>query len=452
MSVPAALVSIFARNFTHSPAKPRRIGMEGEFPAVSKSGEAVAYSVICRMYAYLEQHGFSLKRDLTSGEAVSAERTTKTGTDIICTELGYSTIEIAPAPAEDMFALNRSFTSLLRLLTGYFAEQDALLLGYGIQPLSQPDKRLITPKNRYLLYKDWSANRFVSQEQGHDSDFLGITASSQTHVDVSRDEAVRAVNILNGLSGLFIILHANSPIWQGKIDSRTGAARELLWSQCFPSRSDQVGMARQFADLDDYVQQLCAFAMQTVERDGLTFALPGTGTFFDFLVAESIEGRSSNGDSRTIVPAFEDIVNQAAYAWFNGRLSPKYGTVEARMCCQQPPGEQLCSQALVLGLMENLSAAERLLTRFSWQDWRQVRDDALRHGFAALTQNGPVLSLLAELLDSAEYGLQKRGLGEEMFLHPLQERLAAGRSPADRAVALFQQDGLAELLKRLSFT
>jgi hypothetical protein len=65
-------------------------------------------------------------------------------------------------------------------------------------------------------------------------------------------------------------------------------------------------------------------------------------------------------------------------------------------------------------------------------------------------RNGDVLPLLAELLDIAESGLQKRGLGEEIFLLPLQERLAARRSPADRAVALFQEGGVSKLLKILS--
>ena len=448
MSRLAALVSIFAQNFTHSPDKPRWVGMEGEFPVVSSSGEAVAYPVISQMYALLEQQGFALKKDADSGKIVYAER----AGDIICTDLGYSTIEIAPAPAKDLFALNRSLTSLLRPLSQYFAEHDALILGYGIQPLSPPHRRLITPKSRYLFFKDWSANRFVSPEHGHDSDFLGITASSQTHVDVSRAEAVRVVNVLNGLAGLFIILHANSPIWQGNVDGRSGAMRELLWGQCFPNREEQIGMAAQFIDIKDYVRQLCAFKMQTVERNGQSLALPVTGSFFDFLAAESVDSRSVSGESRTLVPASEDIVNQAGYAWFNGRLAPKFGTVEARVCCQQPPGESLCSQALVLGLIENLTAAERLLNRFSWQDWRLLRTDALNQGFAARMQGESVLPLLAELLEIAANGLHERAVGEETFLKPLRERLAARRSPADRAVLLFQQNGLLGLLNSLSLS
>lgn len=160
-----------------------------------------------------------------------------------------------------------------------------------------------------------------------------------------------------------------------------------------------------------------------------------------------------NGTDNTLAVAstgsFLDF--QAGFAWFNGRLAPKYGTVEARVYCQQPPGETFCSHALALGLVENLADAARLLDRFAWEDWRQLRIDAMQYGFAAKIHQQAVIPLLKEMLNIASQGLQQRGLQEEALLEPLYARLNARQSPADHLIQNIRQDGLTIALQKFSF-
>lgn len=459
MKITPTLCNAFTRNFTYDSSRDqRRIGMEGEFPVVSRNGQAVDYPVIRGMFHYLRGQGFTLQVDNSTGEFISAKRlalhqTGATGycMDVISTDTGYSIIEISPAPAENLLVLQQVFKELMQLLLTYFEKQDAWVLGYGIQPLTPPSSRMLAPKSRYLLFKQWSANRLIPSQLGHDCDLLTITASSQTHIDVNAHEAVAAVNVINGLAGLQIILHANSPVWNGKPDLVSKAVRESFWDHCFPARPDQVGIPERFADMEAYVRQLCGFRMQAVERDGSTVAITMSDSFLDFLTRESATGLTTDELDCTVTPQMEDLDHQAGFAWFNGRLVPKHGTVEARVYCQQPPGETLCSHALTLGLIENLSAATQLLDRFAWEDWRNLRKAAMQHGFDAQITRQPVIPLLEEMLDIAKAGLQKRGLQEECWLDSLYERLAMRQAPADRVIRYFDERGLPAMVEAFSF-
>lgn len=277
MPMKPQLLDIFARNFVYDGNRgPRYVGMEGEFPVVYRDGKAVDYSLIRGMFRYLEQQGFSLKTDAATGELLGAKRLarhsvgeTQYNQDVISTDTGYSIIEISPAPAANLRVLQQVFDELMALLLVYFEANNALILGYGVQPVSSPGSQLMASNSRYQLFKRWSANRLIPQKVGFDCDFLTVTASNQTHIDVHESEAIDAVNVINGLSGLQIILHANSPFWAGEFDVASKAVRETFWDYCFPSRSNQVGIpVVKFSDLADYVDYLCNFRMQAVERDG----------------------------------------------------------------------------------------------------------------------------------------------------------------------------------------
>ena len=62
-----------------------------------------------------------------------------------------------------------------------------------------------------------------------------------------------------------------------------------------------------------------------------------------------------------------------------------------------------------------------------------------------------IASLAGRLLELARLGLGRRGLGEERFLEPLEERLKSGRCPSDDAVELFQGGGAERLVEARAF-
>lgn len=70
------------------------------------------------------------------------------------------------------------------------------------------------PNGRYrMLYNHLNSYpRYANQKFFHDLPFFGMIAcSSQTHIDVTREELVRVIELYNRLEPLKALLFANSP-------------------------------------------------------------------------------------------------------------------------------------------------------------------------------------------------------------------------------------------------
>lgn len=454
------IYSEFIQNFHPGSIKGLRgIGIECEIPVVTSKGEVVSLALMQKMYHYLASKGFTLRKDESYGMITAATRlnTESVGefgyaVDLVTVDAGFSTLELALAPQRNLFAVKRALDDLLGLLVPWFAGQGCKLLGYGIHPVGLPARNLLTPGERYLFTEQFSANRLIPQSQGSDCDLLNITASNQCHLEVGQEDAVDEVNLLNAFSGLSIALHANSPVWKNGLSDDFKANREIFWDYCFPSWPGRTGVPPKFQNLEGYIQHLVSFAPFLIKRGEKYFQIPNFDSFTSFLAAQGpVKGKTLFGGDRWITPELNDLHQHISFFWFNARLVPKHGTVESRMCCQQPPEETLCSTALPLGILENKQAALKLMNRFAWASWQQLREDAARDTFAAQIEGGSILPLLSELLEIANQGLQKRGLGEEKFLAPLYKRLQKRKAPADEVIELFQKSGIEGLLETAAF-
>ncbi|MGK0364314.1 MAG: glutamate--cysteine ligase [Saprospiraceae bacterium] len=405
----------------------RGIGIECEIPIVTEQGEAIHLDIVQAMFTHLGETGFELETDEYSGLLMAAKRINVKSAekfdfsiDTITTDIGYSTIEIVLAPQKKLYTLQSHLLELLFFLMDFFESQNCRMLGYGIQPVSCPSKKILMPKERYSFLEKLSTTRFLPKSEGGDPSFLTITASNQCHIQIGLEDAVLANNVLNALSGLQIALHANSPIWKGKVDTTYKATREILWEFSYPNRLNQIGIPPQFENIESYVDYLCQFEPLLVQRNGTYFQILNKKTFKDFLLNESpTVGRALNGEEIIIEPNAEDIKPLLSFCFFNARLVPKHGTVESRMCCQQPPKKTLTSAALMLGIIENLQAAQKLVEKFPLETWQEIRKEAAKHTFHASVNGVSILPMLQQLLDIAKEGLKNRNLQEEIFLQPL---------------------------------
>ncbi|HUB93102.1 MAG TPA: glutamate-cysteine ligase family protein [Verrucomicrobiae bacterium] len=447
------LVQAFSKNYlTKSQAGPRRkIGIELEFPIVDDCGEAVSYSVLKEMFTWLGAKGWNIKLDGGTGEKVEAKKSLTSGTgrfnydeDTIGTDVGYCTLETSLCPEDDLFAMEVHWKKLKGLLLEYFDQAGCHLLGYGIQPISYPSSKLIANKGRYRFFEEDSLNRYVDQRQGRDVSAFAITAANQCHIDIYQEEAILAVNVLNGLAPLLSAVTANASVWRGSVDSEWADVREVLWDKCWSNRIEQTGIPDPFKDFGDYVDRLCQFRPLMVVRDGECVKVMDHKTFGDFIFdTHNSKGRTVDGKSVKLLPSADDIRFQSGFAWWEARLAPNYGTIEIRPCSQQPEEAVLCVAAFALGLVENLDAAYELYTEYTLSDWRRLRFDVLRHGLGALARNDhPVVSLVERALRLARAGLRKRGLGEEIFLNVLDKRVASNLTISDKVREVFNKDNL----------
>lgn len=451
----------FTKKFGHfnNHPKSRGIGIEMELPVISQNGEVVSINTVQEMFEFLEREGFQLERDEFSNYITGASRNNRISSehfaysiDTVMTDAGSGIIELVLAPQNNLHTIQESLSDIIALLVSFFDTKQCKLLGYGIQPLTAPSRKLLMPKERYVFFEKFSPNNVIPKSEGADAHLLTITASNQCHIDIGQEEAITAVNVLNALSGLQVIFNANSPIWQGNVDPNFKANREVFWEYCYPDRLNQMGIPPEFRDLGDYILYLLAFKPMLVKRERL-LQLLNKPTFKDFMLNKTPTiGQTLEGEELIVQPTIQDIHYLNTFCYFNARLVPKLGTIESRMCCQQPPGASLAPAALTLGLISNLEEAKKLTEIYPWKAWQNIRLDALKHTFNTRVNGKEIMPLLAKFLNCAKEGLVKRNLGEEIFLEPLFTRLNRQKSPADEAIDIFEKEGFESFVKHYSFT
>ncbi|MGH2373938.1 MAG: glutamate-cysteine ligase family protein [bacterium] len=338
-------------------------------------------------------------------------------------EMGRATVEVVLPPAVDLHELETVSAEAIGRLVRAAASRGMLVLGYGIQPRTPRSSRLMTPKQRY---------RALFRAVGGAWLHFTTTASDQVHVDVSRDELMDAVNVLNVLSGPIIALTANSSVYAGR-PGRFVSGREGLLAALGGYRH---GMTpKRFSSLEEFMAFICGQTCYVLKQDGRY--VPYGRPFTSYLAAHG--------------PDLGAYLIHEHYMWNSARPRSQHGTIEIRPACQQPPDEPLAASALALGFVEAMNDAwAYLCERLGPDPWPAMvayRRAAVRDGLRA---SEPAPGFLAGLVDLAEVALSRRGRGEERYLVPIRARLESGVLPADRVTTLFQRDGVAAFIGRLS--
>ncbi|MBN1589336.1 MAG: hypothetical protein JW888_07460 [Pirellulales bacterium] len=450
----SVLYSHFCDGFRRAIAKrtysERRVGAELKFPLVKQDGTAAEPEVLDALWIYLGEHGWTATIDRLSGKVVGARIAGPYNDSLASCETGYCKTEFSLAHVGNLFELKKSVNALRELLRPFADRHSVRFLGYGIQPVTPPSGALLFKKERSSFWdKAVPSNSHIPPEQGDDVHLFTINAGSHVHVSVGMDEATDAVNVLNGLAGPQIALAAHSPVWQGKPDARYVCVNEKLWDWWKPAASRCGVPERAFVDLKDYVRTIENLVPIYVKRNGGPVLLPHFRTFGDYYKSEETVGRSLDGRAVALVPQLEDIRTHNTCYWYTARIS-QYYTVENRAFDQQPPGELVCAAALTLGLLSALDESRSLVAGHVWSELRDTREAACRDGLHGKTVSLSLAELASDMLAVARRGLAQRGLGEEHFLEPLEQRLCAKVCPADRAITLFQQGGVAGLVDQLA--
>ena len=413
----------FAAHFPPRRRGLRRIGREAEFPLVWPDGRAGDVTLLWE--PLLSEPGARPSYDDPAGRELIVRVDFPDAAYEV--EMGRATVEVVLPPKEDLFALEAASRAALARLVRAARTRGMVLLGYGIQPRTPGGPGLMTPKRRYFA---------LSRAVGWPWMYFTSTASDQIQVDITRDELVEAVNVLNLLSAPIIALTANSPVYAGR-RGRFLSGREGLLATLGEGRH---GMTpRRFALLEEFLAFVCA---QTC------YVLPAGRRFPRF-------GRPFTSYLDARGPRITETLWRAYlwhehYVWNSARPRVDYGTIEVRPACQQPPEEPMAAVALCLGLVEALPEARAFLQeRLSgnlWATMRAYRWAVVRDGLRA---EEPIPGLLAGLVALAGKGLRLRGRGEDRFLDPIRRRLDARTVPADRAVRLFQQGGVPAIVRHL---
>lgn len=390
----------------------RTIGREAEIPLVYE--DDCASGNASRIWTHFASPWEAFYDD-SNIEVCLGVKNPETGW-IITTDAGLGIIEIISPPRNDLLTLDREFNGVVGELSRIASPLGMRLLGYGAQPVTPGSKSLWVPKGRYSALVKALGDQFV-----HDAT---VTASDQCHVSITQREVLQSVNVMNALSGAIVALTANSPISYGRVNGCV-SWRELFWDK-FHGFKGQIGIPpRWFKSVDEWFNYLIdqRFVLRRVQAG--IYEARGE-TFREYMA------------SNTVSPT--DFLYHEGCCWWDARPRTPYSTVEVRPACQQPAHENSVVEALVLGLVNNLDEAEKLVTKFDHEDWISYRIRAAVSGLKATFQNKDSNLLLAAVLLIAKQGLAKRGLCEEVFLYPLDMRLRNRCLPADYAKRLWNKD------------
>ena len=360
-------------------------------------------------------------------------------------EVGKGTIELNVGPYATLFELERAFRTALERLTRAAGRLGWRVLGYGVQPLSPPARALLSPKQRYHALADI---------MGADWIWYTVTASDQTHVDISRNEAASMLNFGNLIAPVVVALCANSPVAAGALTGDCSGREGRMINARYGERHGMI--ARPYANLTDFVASLSRMPA-LLRREGERL-LPDGRLFSDVLRADF--GAAGSGGWTPSTSAFDAFLLHDHYIWHSARVRTAYATVELRPACQQPPHELMAASALYLGLVEGREEiTDYIQTALAptgeervnpvplsecWPRMRQYHEQVVRAGLAAPE---PAPGFLAEILGLAEAALARRGHGEEAMLAPLWRRLERRENPAQRIQRDFAGEGLEGLIE-----
>jgi gamma-glutamylcysteine synthetase len=417
----------FAEGFPEETPPVRTVGREAEFPLVYDEGYAADAS---RLWPLLLE-----SRDLTpvhdeksdGSEFVIGVRHER-WTCVI--EVGKGTVEISVGPRDTLYELVEDFDAAMERVGGAARSLGLNLLGYGIQPLSPADKRLLTPKRRYGAMLDAIGPRWLG---------FCVTAGDQTQIDIGRGEITRMTNVVGAVSGAIVALFANSPV-HGGTSSEFASARQGI-AEGIAGEPNRHGAApRPYRSLEDYVEFLAGLRCLCLPEPSGGYRIPA-GSFTDILP-------EFHGDPES---AYEAFLFHEHYIWCDARPRARIGTLEVRPACQQTADLSWTPSAFSLGLVESTADVEAFIEDSlgpgSWEKLMRHREAAVRLGVSAPE---PFAGYLEGLVEISRDGLRKRGFDEEKFLVPLDESREHCESPSDKVSRTFERGGVPGLVRELA--
>ncbi len=425
----------------------RRIGAELKFPLVNEDGSAVSRDMVASLWSFLQENGWSPVVDAVTDRTVGATQPGEKNDTVASCETGYCKTEFSLAHVGSLEDLDRMIKTLTGLLCSFSKKHNVHFLGYGIHPVTRPGKHLVMKKARASVWdKVFASNRYIPEGEGDDFHLFTLNAANHVHVSVSPDEAIRAVNVLNGFAAPQIAVTANSNIWKGELDPTYKCVSEKLWDWWMPEDGRTGIPEKHFTDLQDYIEKIASFRPVFVKREGKPLVLDKYDAFHEYFNDPEPVGLDAEGQRVPVQPEFGDFDVHCTCYWYNARIS-RYFTVENRVNDQQPPADLITVSAITLGLISAMDEAWEEVQSIGWEKLRRAREEACRHSLDGSVNGMSLTDASRKMLDLAREGLVKRGKGEERYLEPLYGRIKRRSSPADDAERLFQKSGIEGLIE-----
>lgn len=292
----------------------------------------------------------------------------------------------------------------------------------GFHPVATRGQMPWMPKSRYAIMR-----RYMPTRGQLGLDMMLRTCTVQVNLDFGTEaDMAEKLRLSLALQPLATALFANSPFYEGK-PSGYLSGRAWVWTDTDPDRTGIPACVFEPGfGFERFVQFVLEVPMYFLAREGRLLDVAGA-SFRDFM-AKGLHGHHAT---------MGDWADHVTTVFTEVRLKR---FLEMRGSDAGAPAMLQAQPAFWAGLIYDDAAqkAAAALTRdWTLEQVRQLRLDAPRHGLRATIGGRRLGEVARDVMAIAHDGLRGRGLGEEVYLAPLDEIVASGLTQADRALHLY---------------
>jgi glutamate--cysteine ligase len=336
--------------------------------------------------------------------------------------------EFSSIPVKDVKTLNNLVEEYFAEVINILNKQDVGMYFLGINPKFSLEELPLMPKERYEIMNDYMA-RVGSMGRN----MMRQTCTLQTNLDYSSEaDLVKKMRVAMALQPLVAALFANSPIFEGKLSGDL-TSRVKVWHNTDNARSGllQAVFEDDFS-IEKYVDYAIMLPMYFLYRDNSYIRIPHI-TFKDFMTGKY--------KFKDIKPEMRDFETHLGTIFPDVRLKTY---LETRLADCPDKDYLLSLSALFVGILYDnsvLDEAFSLAKKWRYEDLLALRKDVYTQGLNANIRSQKAVDVLREVLAMARKGLVNRGLGEEVFLNPLDSIVKSGKTLAEAKIELFESLG-----------
>jgi glutamate--cysteine ligase len=297
----------------------------------------------------------------------------------------------------------------------------------GFHPLAARADMPMMPKGRYAIMR-----RHMPRVGGMGLDMMLRTCTVQANLDFgSEADMVEKLRVSLALQPVATALFANSPFLEGK-PSGFRSMRAQVWTDVDPARTGIPSVVfEEGFGFERFVEWVLGVPMYFAMRNGKW--LDAAGMDFRAFMAGRLGG-DLEGERATM----GDFADHLTTAFTDVRLKR---FLEMRGADAGGPNMLMAAPALWVGLLYDdaaQKAAAALVRGWTAEEIRTLRAAVPRDALGAAIHGRSVCDVARDALSIARDGLRARGLGEEVYLAPLEEIVDSGLTRADRMLALFE--------------
>ena len=413
------------------------IGIEIEIPIINLDKKAVDFDVVHTITDKFQKQFNDFKADGIDYDGNVFALKNPKNEDIVCYDCSYNNIEFAMGREKELFSINERFSEYYSFVKESFEQYNHTLTGMGINPYRKYNINEPIPSERYLMLyhhlKSFSNYENIPMHFHKYPEYGMFSSASQVQLDVTRENLIQTINVFSKIEPIKALLFSNSVLY-GEDDKYT-CFRDALWEYSTHGvNPHNIGVYDvDFKDINDLQAYLESLNIYCVMRDGAYINFPSMN-LLEYFAQDYVSGEIyCDGEYRKIdvKPLISDIKYLRPFKFINLTFR---GTVEFRSICTQPIRDSMCVAAFHLGLKDKLDELEEIVSKDNVLYHRgytagELRKLLIQDKLPEFINLDCLCDLSREIVDLACDGLEQRGIGEEIFLNPLYDRIKRRSNP-----------------------